>query len=483
MKMILALTALTTVHAMSAFADPVVISINQQTTFGDSVFVTADHPLLGAQQIRRAIKLSPHQYPIWSATVDLPPGVSMPLKFYLRADAVNRLTDGGNGTLLPTTVDVTVPGEPGPAKQIAVSALQSTTSASAVISAAAPGFTPVTIPLARTTSSEAGRVLYRGAIPASHIAMGRQWQLQIDSVSRFSAPVRLNAAPFDYRDADSTTSAPRRESFSFSLTGFPTRSIKVLLPRGYDQNPEKRYPVLYAQDGQNVLSPGGAFGSWDLDIAVARMTREGEIPEIIVVAIDNSSARLTEYRPEWTTYQNTAGTGGAFLTAIRDQLIPEVNRRYRTLTGPENTLHVGSSLGGILGWEAAYRFRDTFGTVAVMSPSLWLNPTKVLQDAALPTSQRARIWLDSGVAGTSNDGYSDVIATRDKMLETGAVLGPDLGYQYGYYATGAAIEPGHEHNEAAWRNRTPDMLRWAYGPMMTAPATNGVSTAWIMAEQ
>jgi len=468
------------VQAVSANADPVVITINQQTTFGTSVFATADHPTLGARQIRRAIKLSPHAYPVWSATVDLPPGFSGPVSFYLRTDSPDRLTDGGNGTLLPTTQNVSVPGPAVGAKRIEVSALASTTSAAAVVTSLAPGFTPVSISLTRTPDAN-GRVLYSGLIPAEHIAFGRVWQLQVDGVGRFQAPVRINPAPFRWVDSDTVTSAPRRETFTMNLTGFPSRQIKVLLPQGYDQNTTKRYPVIYAQDGQNVLSPGGAFGSWDLDVTVARLTRQGEIPEVIVVAIDNTNARLTEYRPEWTTYQGTAGRGAEFLRAIRDQLIPEVNARYRTLTGPEHTMHVGSSLGGILGWEAAHRFSDVFGTVAVMSPSFWLNTQKVQEDAALAPEGRARVWLDSGVAGTSLDGYADVIAARDKMLETGAALGPDFGYQYGYFATGAAVEPGHQHNEASWRDRSPDMLRWAFEPLMVAPA-DGVQTAWILGQ-
>lgn len=478
------LVALMAVQAACASGELVTITIERQTFFGQSVFVTADHPLLGARQIRRAVRLSPHNYPLWSITLDLPPGLELPISFYLRDDGPGQLANGNNGTLIQSNSIVTTAPVAQRPKQVVAQVPTNASTVVAEITSSAPGIPAIQVPF---TQEAPGRFI--GEIPPSHVNEGRLFRLLVDGAPAFNDPIRLNGADVIWAHGqfflgDSAPAAPpsnqRTETFTFNFTPnyFPQRTIRVLLPRGYDQNPDRRYPVIYAQDGQNVFSPGGAFGSWDLDLTLTNLIRRGEVPEAILVGIDNSNQRLTEYRPEWTTYQGIQGRGGEFLAVIRDQLLPEIASRYRVLDGPENRIHVGSSLGGILGWEAAHRHQNTFGTVLAMSPSFWLNTTKVLEDAALSPSSRGRIWLDSGIAGTSQDGYANVAQTRDRMIESGAALGPDFAHVFGYYTTGAASEPGHEHNEAAWRNRAPDALRWAFAPFVTLQPVLG--DRWVV---
>ena len=67
-----------------------------------------------------------------------------------------------------------------------------------------------------------------------------------------------------------------------------TRSIRVLLPPGYDaaENRGKRYPVLYMLDGQNQFDAclsDVSHEEWRLDETVYRLIREKAIPEMIVV--------------------------------------------------------------------------------------------------------------------------------------------------------------------------------------------------------
>lgn len=57
--------------------------------------------------------------------------------------------------------------------------------------------------------------------------------------------------------------------------------------------------MLYLHDGQNVFSSAGTngafgWGSWELDRTVDALCRAGKMQEIIVVAVDNSFARLEE---------------------------------------------------------------------------------------------------------------------------------------------------------------------------------------------
>lgn len=464
-----------------ARAENVTLAISQETSFGQSVFVTGNHPILGTDSVTQSIKLSPHDYPSWEAAFELPPGQSITARFILRDDSPNSLGNLGNGAEIETFVITTPPDPNASGMEISLLSEADAQSFSALLESDIAGQDPVTLPMP-LQSNEDGVFRYAVQIPAEHLHAKRSYTLlESDSPVPGASDIGLTGADTQWRHGqaflyDPPTEAPlpqRRENFSFAPSpesGFQARTIRVLLPRDYDRNTEKHYPVLYTQDGQNVFSPGGAFGSWDLDISVRQLIERGEIPEIIVVAIDNSNARLTEYMPEYVSYQGNFGNGRAFLTMIRDQLIPEVNSRYRTRIGPANTAHIGSSLGGILGFMAADEFHETFGSVIAMSPSIWLAPNEFRSRVPAPGDEPiARLWIDSGTAGTSNDDYWNTIGLRDEFLSKGWALGSDLQHRIGI---------GDQHNEAAWRGRAPDALRWLYAPLLQDLRSSG--EAWML---
>src|SRR5579863_1731511 len=81
-----------------------------------------------------------------------------------------------------------------------------------------------------------------------------------------------------------------------------TRFLRVWLPPEYDdaENSERHYPVLYLNDGQNLFEAAVAFGGveWQVDETVDRLIREGAVPPMIVVGIDNAGKnRIREYMP------------------------------------------------------------------------------------------------------------------------------------------------------------------------------------------
>src|SRR5580700_3962917 len=81
-----------------------------------------------------------------------------------------------------------------------------------------------------------------------------------------------------------------------------TRYLRVWLPPGYDdaENQGRRYPVLYLNDGQNLFESSTAFGGveWQVDETADRLIREGAVPPMIIVGIDNTGKnRLREYMP------------------------------------------------------------------------------------------------------------------------------------------------------------------------------------------
>src|SRR4051812_44062056 len=69
-----------------------------------------------------------------------------------------------------------------------------------------------------------------------------------------------------------------------------TRRIWLYKPTGYEET-EKRYPVIYMHDGQNLFEEATAFSApWGIHEALNTL-----LAECIIVGIDNSEQRLNEY--------------------------------------------------------------------------------------------------------------------------------------------------------------------------------------------
>ena len=246
------------------------------------------------------------------------------------------------------------------------------------------------------------------------------------------------------------------ESFTYApfLGG---RRCWVYLPPDYSES-TKSYPVLYMHDGQNLFDQNTSFaGEWKVDETCEMLIGNGEIEPIIVVGIENGPGRCTEYTP-WPAIPPgspcAGGGGNAYLQAIRDILIPEVNNRYRTRTGPANTYMAGSSLGGLITVYAGYAYGNVWGRIAGFSLSYSLANQPMLNYASSspPPATLTHFYQDMG---TSESGISNLRAMRDIAIGQGFVLGDDL----------LSIEAaGHTHNEFYWALRLPDTLRFLINP-------------------
>ncbi|MFO0626762.1 MAG: alpha/beta hydrolase-fold protein [Polyangiales bacterium] len=236
------------------------------------------------------------------------------------------------------------------------------------------------------------------------------------------------------------------------------RGVWVYLPPSYEEHPTRRYPVVYMHDGQNLFEPGAAFGgqAWEADDAMNLGASDGSMREAIVVGVENTQARIDEYTPSADPEVMRGGRAAQYLTLLVDELMPEVNRAFRTLTGPAHTALVGSSLGGLVSLWIGLRRADVFGAVGAMSPSTWWDGRMILREVAAARGTRMlRVWVDSGDSGPSRDGVDDTRMLADALRTAGYREGESLRY---------VVQPGASHNEAAWRSRLPDALRFLLGP-------------------
>ncbi len=303
---------------------------------------------------------------------------------------------------------------------------------------------------------------------------------------------------FSYRPAARVTPpAIERHQVASRVEGIPGRTVRVWLPRGYHDHPERRYPVLILHDGQNVFDPGGTFGSWSADKTAAQEMGQGRVREAILVGVDNNPglgglARITEYlppgdeNPRLAALQNVVQEGRAdrYAAFLTGDVLPFLRSRYRTLDGPQNTLVLGSSMGGVVSLYLGREYPETFGGIGVFSPAFWTCPHFVRAVQEGPRVSGLRIYLDMGTEEKGNltgDYWQDALAMWDTLLAQGWVAGGDLLFNPGY---------GHPHHESAWAARLPVALRflldaraessvdWATrGVMPRAPTLHGGEAA------
>jgi predicted alpha/beta superfamily hydrolase len=225
------------------------------------------------------------------------------------------------------------------------------------------------------------------------------------------------------------------------------RTIRIYLPEGYHKN-QQRYPVLYMQDGQNLFDVAtSGFGEWGVDETLDSL-QKAKRATCIVVGIDNSSKRLTEYNPFYFE-RFGAGEGNAYADFIALTLKPYIDSSFRTLPQKNTTLIAGSSMGGLISFFTLLKYPEVFGKAGIFSPAFWTAADSIqaynLQQAS-KTSGKVFFYM----GGSEGETY---INDMQEMAD-----------QFGLKTSGTAysvIDANGKHNEAAWRKWFPEFIRWA----------------------
>ena len=146
-----------------------------------------------------------------------------------------------------------------------------------------------------------------------------------------------------------------------------TRVIDVTLPASYGTDSTRRYPVLIVLDGdveQQIAATTARF-----------YAETSQIPELIVVGVRNTNRGrdfTPALQPDFPAPPEVPVAGGAdnFLDFVGDELVPYIDRHYRT--APLRVL-VGHSLGGLFAIYTVGHRPTLFTGYIVMEPSVWWN--------------------------------------------------------------------------------------------------------------
>lgn len=178
-----------------------------------------------------------------------------------------------------------------------------------------------------------------------------------------------------------------------------TYQVFVALPRGYADNPQRRYPVLYATDGDYAFPL--------VKQIARRLNGEGPaIEDFILVGLSYAvgdepmPSRRRDYTPTPEDGPGAApvathGKSADYIRYLRDRVLPFVASRYRT--DEQRRLYLGHSYGGLLGTQILLSTPDMFAGYILGSPSYWYGEhAMVAQEKPLPpriqTCRRSSIY-------------------------------------------------------------------------------------------
>ena len=138
-----------------------------------------------------------------------------------------------------------------------------------------------------------------------------------------------------------------------AVNGEEPRDAYLYLPVGYDDDPGRRYPVLYMFDGQNVFwDQDATYGkSWGMEAFLDAY----EVP-LVVAALQCNTGRNNERLDEYSPYRfddpqfgHFDGRGDDTMRWFIEEFKPFVDANVRTLPDREHTFIGGSSMGGQIG--------------------------------------------------------------------------------------------------------------------------------------
>jgi predicted alpha/beta superfamily hydrolase len=264
------------------------------------------------------------------------------------------------------------------------------------------------------------------------------------------------------------------------------RTVRIHLPPSYDEQPARRFPVLYLHDGQNVFSSAGTnicfgWGNWELDKTADQLCREGKMQPIIMVAVDNSPARYAEYCGRHRSAGTNADTAYEnYASFLIRELKPRIDADYRTKPDPASTGVLGSSMGGICSLAMAWDHPQVFGLAASLSGAFQVEGTNFLNSILRPYQGKPKtttLYLDSGIVDFTegDDGRKLTTAVAEELRRIGwnnglmhytdaKPLTPQELEKTGLRRDKWSEAQTSQHNEFYWRLRVWRALTFLFPP-------------------
>ena len=170
------------------------------------------------------------------------------------------------------------------------------------------------------------------------------------------------------------------ETFTFTSAALSGNyQVQVYLPPSYASHPDRFYPSIYVQDGQEYLSIGSAKNVLD------NLIDEVLISEIVGVFI----------RPNNRNEEYAASKRTQYRAFIVDEMIPYIAEHYRVQETPESRAAIGTSFGANISAQIAFYHPEVVGKAGLHSPAFWPNnyeTSTLLTQGGLKPIEWASVW-------------------------------------------------------------------------------------------
>lgn len=267
------------------------------------------------------------------------------------------------------------------------------------------------------------------------------------------------------------------ETFKHSSETYPLmkkRTIYVYLPKAYfnAKNENKKFPVLYMFDGQNLWDKkSSAWGGWKVETAMEKLVKKRKMPPCIIVGLSCSVNRTKEYAgwcnelppgEKITDPEEFKQYAKDHRLMIVEEIIPLIEKKYRAISDRSGRVIAGSSYGAFLAAHFAAEHPDIFCGAGLFSGGSTGFEQIIAEDGFnFNPENKVRFYIDCGtgdylekllVVGSRKlkdylitKGYKPAKSPRDSKA--------DLFYQ--------ECE-GEPHNEKAWSLRVPAFLEFIF---------------------
>ncbi|HET6847014.1 MAG TPA: alpha/beta hydrolase-fold protein [Anaerolineales bacterium] len=218
----------------------------------------------------------------------------------------------------------------------------------------------------------------------------------------------------------------------------PPQEFLIYLPPCYDYDTDQRYPVLYLLHGQTFEDD--QWVRLGAPVAVDNLIHRGDAAPFIIVFPDDRYWNLP--------------AGGTFGQRLIDEVIPYIDKTYRTRAERPYRALGGLSRGG--GWavhQLLTRY-DLFGMIGLHSPVIFNDDAAILERLIprIPDEAWPRLWIDAG----DHDGDLGSIRRFEELLTVDRVA-----HEWHVYSG--------DHTEGYWQRHIDEYMQW-YAEGFRAPA-------------
>jgi len=193
-------------------------------------------------------------------------------------------------------------------------------------------------------------------------------------MGRMASAIEIPEKGVDFYVVKDVPHGALSSKYYFSKVTNSWRRLFVYTPAGYDINAKVKYPVIYIQHGGGEDERGWAVQG-KTDIILDNLIAEGKAKPMIVVISNGNVSVSGGY---------TSSAMAAFKEEITNNIVPFIDKNYRTLTGVKNRALCGLSMGGGQAFYAGLGSLDCFASVGVFSSGIFggiANPTGKVFDA------------------------------------------------------------------------------------------------------